>query len=258
MTGRAVGRRRGYSRVRRMARKTSRVTDRRGFESSLFEPEGVAQFGRRFGKILIRRIALRFIGLMTNRTAVALGGGTFQTRVDEHRGTRRLFGFVLADNINMFVVRKGDLKIRYGGFAFRRLVENLARIRKRVTRTALRRRVGMTDRADRGFVAFEKLFAVTGYTRFVARVIGDVRKGVGFPDAFPVCGRKFMTRIAIHLMFVVRKFGEFRFNGLCFGRCFFRFRFPARRGCGSFRFGRRRTAGSDARIKNSARRNREK
>lgn len=67
-------------------------------------------------------------------------------------------------------------------------------------RAVVRRRVGVTNRADRRTRAAEKLFAVTAETGFVPRVIRDVGKRLGFSDRFPVFRRKFMARIAFHLM----------------------------------------------------------
>lgn len=186
VTRRAVGRRGQNSGVRRMTRKTARVPDRRSFKSSFFEPERVAQFGGRLCQKFVFGRALRFICLMADRAALAfLRGGAFETRVDEQRAVQGFFG--LADDPDVFVVRKRDLKIRGGGgFAFRRQIENFARVRKRMTRCALRRRSGVTDRADRRSRSFKELLAMTAQTGFVARIIGDVGKRVRFSDGFPV------------------------------------------------------------------------
>jgi len=143
---------------------------------------------------------------MTNRAAAAFCR-KLQPRVDEQRAARRFFDFVLADNIDMFVVRKRNLKIRMRGFAFRRLVENLARVRKRVARTALRLRVDVTNRTNRRFRALKELLSMTTQTGFVARVFRDVGKRIRLSDGFPVSGRKFMTRVALHFMTGVRKLG---------------------------------------------------
>ena len=137
VASRAVRGRGQNSRVRRMTGKTGRVPDWRGFESSLFEPESVAQFGGRLRHVFVRSVALRFVCLMANRAAAAFRRKR-EPRVDEERAVQRSLDFVLADNIDVFVMRKRNLEIRTRGFAFRRLVENLARVRKRVARSALR------------------------------------------------------------------------------------------------------------------------
>ena len=210
MTGRAVGRRGRDARVRRMTRKTGRVTDGRGLESSLLEPERIAQFGGRFGDEFVRRVALRLICLVTDRAARRGGGGVIrlQPRVDEERAVRAVRSGVPADDLEMLVVRERDLKIRSGGgFAFRRSVENLARVRERMARSARRLRIRVANRADRGLRAFEKLLAMTAQTGFVTRIFRDVGKRVRLSDGFPVFGRKFMTRVALHLVRAVRELG---------------------------------------------------
>lgn len=207
MTGRAIGRRRRNSRIRRMTCKTGRVRGGRGLESSLFEPERIAQFIGRLHGVFVRAVALRLVSLMTNRAA-RLGRAAFRARGEKERAARRARNFVLADDIDVFVVRKEDLKIRSGGgFALRRLIENLARVRKRMARSARRLWVRMTNRADRRTRALEKLLAMTAQTGFVARIFRDVGKRVRFSDGFPVSGRKFMTRVALQFMRAVRKCG---------------------------------------------------
>lgn len=68
----ALGRRRCDSRISAVASETARVAVRRGFERALFQPELVAEIVRRFRHILFARVALRLIGLMTNRAAFRL------------------------------------------------------------------------------------------------------------------------------------------------------------------------------------------
>lgn len=212
MTGRAIARCGQNSRVRRMTGETRRVPGRHGFESSFFEPERIAQFRGRFGHVFVFGSALRLVGLMANHAAVS-GARPFEPRIDEHRAAESFFRVVPADDLDMFIVRKRNCKIRGGGgFAFRRPVENLARVRKRVTRTALRRRIRVTNRTNRGFRAFKELLAMTVQTGFVPRIFRDVGKRFGFSDGFPVWGRKFMTRITLHFMLAVRKLGIFRLS----------------------------------------------
>jgi hypothetical protein len=117
---------------------------------------------------------------------------------------------VLRNDFDVFVVRKENREIRNDrrAAAFRRGVENLARVRKRMTRRIARRRIRVTNRADRRLRAAEKLLAVTAQTRFVARIFGDVgKRRVALADVFPVRARKLVARVAGLFVFGMRKLG---------------------------------------------------
>lgn len=176
-----------------MTSKTLCVADRGRLESSLFEPETVANIGGRFGGKFIVGISLRQIRLMANRTARFFLPVPIKRRFDKAAP----LAFVLADNFDVFLVREKDFEIGNRLPPARRLVINLARIRKRKARAVSRRRICVANRADGRRRTAEKLFAVAIDTGFVFRIFGHVGKcGIAFSDLFPVFRRKSMTRDA--------------------------------------------------------------
>ncbi len=215
VTGRAVGRRGRESRLLRMTRKTSGVPGRNGFESSFFQPESIAQFRGRLGQIFIVGFSLRLIRLVTNRAAFFARRFSFRReRCIDERAVAYSLNVVLRHDFDVFVVRKRNGEIRRVPLSFGGFVENLARIRERMARAVAGSRIRVANRADRRFGAAEKLLPMTIQTGFVFRIIGHVRKRIGFRShALPVCRRKFVARSAAELAVLarrVRKFGEFR------------------------------------------------
>ena len=159
VTGRAGFGSRQNTRVSRMAGKTGRVANGLGLKRTLLEPKRIADLCRRYRDVLIFRITLRFHRLMANGTTL-LGGPTpvwlhknCIYKSNRSRPMRR-------HDLDMFGVRKADDKIRFGLFALRRLVKDLARIREGVPGIVTRRRICMTNGADHGRGALEKLLHV--------------------------------------------------------------------------------------------------
>ena len=101
---------------------------------------------------------------------------------------------VLRNYIYVFVMRKRDREIRCRRLALWRRVEKLARVREWMSRTVIRRRICVTDRTDHRRPSLKELLTMAADTRFVARIISHVGKGIAARAHFvPIVRRKFVT-----------------------------------------------------------------
>src|ERR1043166_1123355 len=205
-----------------MTRKAGCMPDRRRLESTLFQPERIADVCWRFGQKLVVRFTLRCHSLMTYCTTLftcVTGSPANKRRINERR-LRPNAGH----DLNVLIVRKTDNKIRLCGFPLWRLVEDLARVRIRVSRTVIRRRVRVTDRTNLRWRAFEKLLFVTAHAGLMFWVIGNVgKRSISSAHLVPIVGRKLMAFAAVHLvrlfavlkLCVLRRFHSGRRSGAC-------------------------------------------
>src|SRR5262245_27054797 len=143
------------------------MTERSGLEGSFLQPKSVAEIGGRLGDKFIWRVARRLMGSMTNRTAF----------LSLRRFVRRIG--VAANDLDMFVVRKGDREIGFGSFlSFRRLVKELAWIWEWMTGADPRSGIRMTDRTDDRGPPAKELCLVTAHAGLMLWIIGYVLKCV--------------------------------------------------------------------------------
>ena len=205
MAGVAVALNRRDAGVGVVAVEAGRVAARRSLERALLEPE--AFFGKTFRRLrheLAFRLALRHISLMADgatlriaRLLLARRGGAAERDADEPRAVLSPgAGTVLADKLDVFIVRELDAELGRNRAPERRGVEGLARVGEGPARGEARRNARVAVRADggRGALAREELLAVTADARRVFGILRDIGEGVlAFPHVLPVRGGELMA-----------------------------------------------------------------
>ena len=114
---------------------------------------------------------------------------------------------MLADKLDVFIVRELDAELGRNRAPERRGVEGLARVGERLSRGEARRNRDVTVRADggRGALAREELLAVAADAGGVFRVLRDIGEGVpALARVLPVRGGKLVARVAL----LLRVFGD--------------------------------------------------
>lgn len=165
----AVGRQRRQLTFLVVTREAARMRKRPRLERPFLQPEPVADIFRRLRHKLIVRLVLRLMGLMA----------------------------IAAVGIGVFVMRKRDAEIRNKVACFHGREKTLAQTRKRKPRSVVRRGFNVTVQTDARSrtLTGKELLPVTVETRFVFRILRDVRKSiVRFPSVFPIPGWERVTR----------------------------------------------------------------
>jgi len=180
-------------------------------EGPLLQPECVAQVLRRLSHVLVAGLALRLIGLMTNRT---VRWGLFLLLASQRDRNKRWSNKrnIATDNFKMSFVWKmyceltARIPLRLCGVSY------VAQTRKQETRSVTGRYRNVAVRTDswRRPLAREELLPVAIQTCGMFRKFGDICKsGVPFTNFLPICSRELVARITSKLFFGdVRSMGE--------------------------------------------------